>query len=316
MKIIADQVLILGIITLIGYLAFKLKAISHEVNQGLVRVIMKVTLPLLLFTTVSGLESNGNTLANGLVVLVFSIITVVILYIVSGFSTSLLKLDGENGALHRTHTMFGNIVFLGFPLLDALFPGGKGLLYATMFQLGHDTLLWTWGIMILSKASKEKTKRSWKHLLNLNTLAFALGFVVYFIGLKIPDVIFNTLAGVGHTTIYISMIYVGAVLAQVKLNTLIKNVRSWILSFNRLLLVPIIVGGILYLLKMIGFEWLETDAITVIILQAGMPCMIIVSVIARELGLNDSQATQNIFLTTVLSLGTLPLLYYLIHLVF
>ena len=314
MKVIANQVLILSIISLVGYLAFKFKAIGKEQNSALVRVIMKITLPLLLFTTVSGMETDAKTLVNGLGVFVFSILSVLILFLISSLSGKMLKLDRENYALHRSHTMFGNVVFLGFPLLNALFPGGKGLLYATIFQLGHDALMWTWGILILSNGKGERSKHSWKHLLNLNTLAFALGFLVYFSGLKIPEAPMAAMAGIGHTTIYLSMVYVGAVLAQAKLSSLVRNFRSWVLSLNKLLLGPVITGLLIFILKQSGINWLEDDAITVIILQAGMPCMIIVSVIARELGLNDLQATQNIFVSTLLSLLSLPFLYYLVEL--
>ena len=316
MNIIANQILVLGLITLVGYLAFVLKAVDKSINQALVRVIMKVTLPLLLFTTIANLETDSKTLINGLVIFFAGALAVLILNLLSRISAKLLKLDRQNEALHKAHTMFGNVVFLGFPLMDALFPGGKGLLYATLFQLGQDTLMWTWGIVMLSKSSGKSTKHSWKHLFNLNTLAFALGFLFYFTGIKLPSVFNQALSGIGHTTIYLSMVYVGAVLAQVKLISLIKNLRSYLLSINKLLLGPAILALILYALQFAGLDWMDTDAIIVIVLQAGMPCMIIVSVIARELGLNDFQATQNIFVTTVLSLGTLPLLYYLLISVF
>ncbi len=316
MGVISNQILILGIIALTGYVAFKLKAINKEINQGLVRVIMKITLPLLLFTTVANLETNAQTLINGVVIFFAGAASVTVLYLLSYWSASVLKLDKQNIALHKAHTMFGNVVFLGFPLMDALFPGGKGLLYATLFQLGNDTLMWTWGIIMLSKAAGKSTKHSWKNLFNLNSLAFALGFVFYFTGIKLPKVFNEALSGVGHTTIYLSMVYVGAVLAQVKFVSLIKNTRTYLLSINKLLIGPAIVAALLYAMQFLGFSWMDTDAIVVIVLQAGMPCMIVISVIARELGLNDFQATQNIFVSTVLSLGTLPLLYYLLMLIF
>lgn len=314
MEIIGNQVLILAIISLIGYLAFKLKALGHEQNTALVRVIMKITMPLLLFTTVSNMQTNTDTLLNGLGVLFFASITVSIAFIIGSISGKLLKLNKENYALHKAHTMFGNIVFLGFPLLNALIPGGKGLLYATIFQIGHDTLMWTWGIVTLNKGKGEKSERSWKHLLNINTFAFALGFIFYVFNIKIPEVPFKAMSGVGHTTIYLSMVYVGAVLAQVKLSSLIKNVRSWILSFNKLLLIPILIGSILVVLNRYGILSLSKDAVTVIVLQAGMPSMIVISIIAREMGLNDFQATQNIFISTLLSMLTLPFLFFLLEL--
>src|SRR6056297_3541102 len=245
MGIISNQILILGILTLVGYIAYRLKAVNKETNQSLVRVIMKITLPLLLFTTIANLETGKETLLNGIVIYFSAPLAILILFLLSNISSRILRLDMKNSTLHKAHTMFGNVVFLGFPLMDALFPGGKGLLYATLFQLGQDSLMWTWGIIMLSKSADKSTKHSWKHLFNLNTLAFALGFLFYFTGIKLPPVFNQALSGIGHTTIYLSMVYVGAVLAQVKLFSLIKNLRSYLLSLNKLLLGPIIVAGVL-----------------------------------------------------------------------
>lgn len=48
-------------------------------------------------------------------------------------------------------------------------------------------------------------------------------------------------------------------------------------------------------------------------MQTAMPCMAMVVVLAKKFGSDDIHATENLFLTTLLSLGTLPLLYLIIQ---
>ncbi len=298
-----------------GIIAFRLKAISKDNSNGLVKVILKITLPLLIFTTFAGTKLNKEIISNFPVVFASAVFSVSILFLLSRLSAKLLRLDTENTALHTAHTMFGNVVFLGFPLLDALFPGGEGLIYATIFQLGHDALMWTWGIFVLSKGAKQQAVHNWKHLINPATMAFLIGLFFMIFKIKLPDVVLKPLFGLGHTTIYLSMIYVGAVLAQVKLKPLVQNLRSYILSFNKLILAPVILMFVLFLLKKAGLNISDKAAISAV-LQAAMPCMIIVSVLAEELGLNARQAVENILVSSVLSVITLPGVYWLAGVLF
>lgn len=309
MIIILEQIIILGIIGLIGFIAYKLKAISSEHNNGLVKVIIRITLPLLIFTSFAGAELNKDIVSNFPIIILASFISVSCLFFLSKASARLLTLDTENTSLHNVHTMFGNVAFLGFPLLNAVFPGGEGLIYAAIFQLGHDSLMWTWGILIMNKATKEKKKKGVLHLLNPTTASFFLGIAFMFLKIKIPDIVFKPLHSVGHTTIYLSMVYVGAVLAQVKAKSLIYNFRSYLLSFNKLILGPALLIFFFMVLQKLGLN-ISNKAIITSVLQAAMPCMIIISVLAKDMGLNSIQAVENIFVSTVLSLITLPLVYF------
>lgn len=309
MEIILEQILVLSLICFAGIIAFKLKAVTTDNAEGLVKVIMKITLPLLIFTSFAGTKMNDEILLNFPIVFSSAIFTVVVLFLLSKITAKVLHLDRENSALHSAHSMFGNVVFLGFPLLDALFPGGEGLIYATVFQIGNDALLWTWGIFILKKGANKQTEHKSNHLINPATIAFALGVVFMLFKIKIPEIVFKPLFGLGHTTIYLSMIYVGVVLAQIKLKPLVQNMRSYVLSFNKLLLAPLFLMFVLIIIKKAGVN-ISDKALMCSVLQAAMPCMIIISILAAELGLNSKQAVENILVSSVLAIITLPLIYW------
>ncbi|MDY0315239.1 MAG: AEC family transporter, partial [Bacteroidales bacterium] len=166
--------------------------------------------------------------------------------------------------------------------------------------------------LIMSKAAnKTSEKVNKKHLLNPITLSFVIGLIFMIFKIRIPSLALKPLLGIGHTTIYISMIYVGAVLAQAKLKPLIQNLRSYVLSFNKLIFAPLILAFILILFKNFGLH-ISNTALICAVLQTAMPCMIIISVLAEDLGLNAKQAVENILVSSVLSIFTLPLIYWLI----
>lgn len=315
MQVIIEQILVLTVIAIIGLLAFKVKLITRENTDGLVKIILKITLPLLIFTTFAGTKLDNKMISSFPYVFAAAFVSVSVLSLIGKLCAKLQKLDKENTALHKTSTMFGNVVFLGFPLLNALYPNGEGLIYATVFQIGHDGLMWTWGIFTLNSGSKHKSSQTWKHVINPVTIAFFIGLIFLLIGIKIPDVIYKPLNGLGHTTIYLSMIYVGVILANVNVKALLTNLRSYIVSFNKLFLGPLILMGVFYILYRLNVN-VSNKAIVCAILQSGTPCMIIISVLAKELGLNEKQSVENIFISSILSIVSLPFLYYLSTLLF
>lgn len=310
MLIIIDQIIKLSILALIGILAVKFKFLKIDYSEGISKLLIKITIPLLVFTTFSKFDPNSVSGINYFLILIFSFISVIILYFLSLLGVKIFKLDDKNAPLHKVQTMFGNVVFLGFPLLNALFPDGKGLIYAALFQLGHDALLWTFGIIIIKNDKNSGILKEAKHLLNPVTASFILGIIFMLFQIKIPEIIYNPLYNLGHTTIYISMIYIGIILTKANFKAILINKRSYFLSLNKLIIGPMLVLLIIYFLNSIGLQIDKTVSMT-IILQSAMPCMIIISALAQEFDLNVKQSVENIFITSVLSLITLPFIYWI-----
>lgn len=315
MTIIVVQILKLTIIGIIGAVAVKTKLIAKQHYDGLVKIIMKICLPLLIFTSFANTAMSETILKNMPYILLLSFMSVGALFILSKISAYILKINKPDSLLFNCHNMFGNVAFLGFPLLDSLFPGGEGLIYAAIFQLGHDSLLWTWGIYIMSRNDEQQKHTKLKHLLNPTTIAFILGIAFMISKIKIPNLIFEPLEKIGHTTIYLSTIYVGAILSNINFKNLLKNFNTYVLCFNKLILGPMIILSIVLVISLLGFD-MSHNAIACAVLQSAMPCMIIISVLADEYKLNTKQAAENIFVSTLLSIITLPIVYYIISLTF
>jgi malate permease and related proteins len=205
--------------------------------------------------------------------------------------------------------MFGNIVFLGFPLMDALFPGGEGLLYAAVFQLASNSVMWTFGVWIFLRGNGGSRKELLKNMLNPNTIAFFLGILIMVLHVQFPDVIYEPLHGLGKSTIYLSMLYIGAMLVQTRVRGIFSKPHIFLLSFNKLLLVPLLLAMIVNLLTWILFPEFGETARKVLLLEASMPCMATTVVMASKFGSDDKLATENVFVSTILSVITIPMVY-------
>lgn len=296
----------------IGFFAAKRRIIDENLKEGICRLVFSITLPLMIFTGLMHTHITPSLLKNGALVIVLAYFSLLLLFATGILSSRLLKLDRRRGSIHSLHTMFGNHVFLGFPLINALFPGGEGLFYATLFYLASTSLMWTLGVYVMNREKNQSLVSNLKHLLNPNTFAFILGFIFMLAGLRLPGVIDQPLTGMGNATTYLSMLYIGSMLAQISIRGVFTRLNVFVMCFNKLLLIPFVLILFTGFLGSTILPELSQQARSVVILQAGMPAMAVVVVLARRFGADDMLATENLFVSTILSLVTLPFVYYLI----
>lgn len=312
-SIILNQIVILGILAICGVLAYRLKIIDGSSKVVIEKLVFYITLPLMIITKVSVLEISPEIMRNGALLIVFTYLIIGLQILAGSLSSRIFKLGKSQAVIHMLHTFLGNIVFLGFPLLDALFPGGEAILYAALYQLVMNTVLWTFGVYKLNPAGNEKGIGNLKKLLNPNTVALLVGLGMMIFKIRLPQVLQVSLGGLGNTTLYLAMIYIGVLLAQSKIISMFRKVDVLFLSFNKLFILPIaFIVMIKFILRISGLEMNQT-AFSVLILEAAMPCMTILVLLAKRFGADDTKAMENFVVTTILSILSLPLIIFLIQ---
>jgi hypothetical protein len=319
-SIIIQQIFVLFLLALIGVIATKLKIIEKDIKTGLTKIIFNITLPFLIITTVSSLEITRQILIDWAIVIVLVFFSIIFFLLLGKLTDRLLKLPPHKSTIHILHTAFTNAVFLGFPILDALFPNGEGILYGIIYFLTQNTTMWTLGIYLFTKEQNtgngNKKIEAFKKLLNPNTIAFFIGLFMLFLNIHIPEFLFPTLQGLGKTTMYLAMLYVGAILADFHFKLMLKDKTTFILSLNKLIIGPILFIFILKALVVFTPLSLNSTALAVIVLEAAMPCQTLMVILAKKFNKDDFYATQNLSVSTLFSIITLPFIYYISQLVF
>jgi hypothetical protein len=310
--IIISQIFILSVVVIIGAIAARFKVLTVDSKDMLSKVIFNISLPLMLFTNFLKLEATPKLLANSFVVLSVSGFIIMFLLLIGWMTTRIFKITGGEAAVFKAHSMFGNTIFLGFPLISALY-GAEGLLYASMFQLVSTVIMWTVGVVVLTYNSGISWKKSILKVINPNTIATLAGLALFFLSIKLPKLIVSPLSDLGSANTWLSMLYIGAMLYFSKPGEILKRKSVYVLSFNRLILLPAILIALFWLSSAISFGTPDKLVSSVIILEASMPCMASVVIMAKELGADDSLAVGNVFVSTIISIVTLPVVMMAIN---
>ena len=304
-RIVLTQISILAVVVVIGAIAARFRVFTNESKDVLSKIIFNISLPLMLFTNFFRLDATPRLVANSLTVLAISGFVIFFLLLIGWLAVRIFKMEGAEAAVFKTHSMFGNTLFLGFPLITALY-GFEGLLYASMFQLVSSIIMWTAGVIILSHGNGISWKKSLLRVVNPNTIATVIGLILFLLSAKIPQVILKPMTELGSANTWLSMLYIGAMLVFSNVGGMLRRKSLYIISFNRLIIGPVLLISVFVLAG--NLAGLSPDKLvsSVIILEASMPCMATVVIMAKEFGSDDALAVGNVFVSTIFSILTLP----------
>jgi len=299
--IVLNKIISLFLIILIGVYGSKKNIINEEINKGLRRILLEITLPLLVINSFSFEFSDGmgkNVLTAFIYSITFMALGAIISYIF------LFPLKGEKKKILHFANVFSNCGFIGFPIINSLY-GAEGVVYTSIFNMVFTIALWTYGVMIFSdKMSKEKIK---KVLVNPAIIAVYIGIPIMLLNIKLPTFLLDTTKIVGDMTAPISMIIVGSILSKVRIKDVFKEVSIYYEALIKLIIIPLI----LFLIKIIIKD--NTTVINTIIVLQAMPAAAMTSIFAADFNKEKEYSAKVVFITTLLSIIIIPIITKIIN---
>jgi malate permease and related proteins len=306
-SIIINQIAVLSVLVIIGLIGSKANVITSVTKDFLAKLIFNVTLPSMLLTNFSRIDLTPKLLSNSFQILLLSALVLLFMLFAGWLVSKMMGLKGGAASIFRVHSMLGNIIYLGLPVISALF-GKEGLLYGSIFILVSNILMWTVGVAVITSDKNVLSGKNLIRIFNINTIAIITGFVLFICSVRLPKIVLDSIGGLGGTNTYLSMIYIGAVLYFANVRKMVANRAVYVLSVNRLLIIPFIILSILILVNALFPGLIDREVISVLVLQSAMPCMVNVVIMVNILGEDDGVATANVFVSTLLSIITLPLI--------
>lgn len=295
------QISALFITMAVGYVSGKLKLLESPTIKGISTLIIKVTLPCLI------LISLQKPFSGELMGTAFTTLLVAMLYYACaiGFALILVRLLGTPKKQMGTLAFslgFSNAAFIGFPVISSIL--GEGALFLTsIHNILFNVLAFSVGIVIVgSTGSVPKRTIPWRTIININVIASIVGFILFVSSITIPRFLKLPLDMIGGLTTPLAMLVTGAMLSRTKLSSLAGDWRLYAVTIARLALWPLLTALVLRLCGVTG----DLFYITVII--SGMPAASNTSLIAEVYGGDTDTASSIVFMTTLFSVASIPLL--------
>ncbi len=297
LQIFEPFIMLILLIVLGGTLYF-LGLMDLDFSRKLSRLVVRVTFPAMLFTSVYK-NVDWGALQRGWIFPLVGLGTSIILAFTAHYSARRLGLKGKTFGTYQILCTNGNNIFLPVPIILALY-GPQYLVYAFLFELGAGLFYWSYGVSHFRPGPRFNLKR----LLNLNMLSLILGLVVGLGGIKLPQFLLGGLEIVGNVTIGLAMLIIGALAAYLGKTSLRWRREVWGVMAHRLLLSPLV--GVI-LLSLVD---LPRDLQSILMLMLAMPPLVTTALVAVNYDADEELATLGVVVPTLLTFVVVPVVLW------
>ena len=309
-----SQMLVLFGILLIGFFTAKRGVLNADMNKHQSTLVCMLTNPLqVLASVLSGVHPIENLRVLQMTGVALAMFAVLIL--LSFLLPRALRVhDPRDAGIYRYLLVFSNIGFMGYPVVEALL-GAEYRFYTTIFVMVFQLICWSYGVALISG---QKMRLSWSVLRRPTIVTALLAFVLYFADIRplydaFPagmTVVYRIVDGIGGLTSPIAMLIIGASLAEMPLREVFNKWRVYVLAAFKMIVLPVLTWLLLRGVMRNGRLFAS------LIVMLAMPSATNATIMSYQFGGDEKLASAGVFVTTLLSVATIPLVMYTLFSVF
>ena len=293
----------------VGFFAVRARLLPAESSKPMSTLLMKVTVPATIVHSLLRPFDPGFLKLGVSIFLVGAVAFPLFSLLALGLSR-LLRVPQDRRGMWCCCATFCNNGFMGFPVALALF-GEEGLTLTVILSIPFNLLMYSVGAkMVCMDLPRDGSARpiSWSRaVFSVINLSMAVGLLLYFTQLPLPQAILGPLGYLSDATTPLSMIITGMNLSQGSLADVVRDRDAFTASAMRLLLFPLIAWGVMRCIP--GLDGLVMGAA---LLNMSMPAPAAATLMGEEYGGNVQIGSRIIFLSSLLCVATIPLISLLL----
>lgn len=209
----------------------------------------------------------------------------------------LLHLGPRERGPYRFFYIFSNIGFMGYPLVRAMF-GEGAMFHLTIFVLFFQLVCWSYGAQTIS--GEGRFRLSWRILKTPCVLSALLAYAIYLSGVHVPRIVADVVKTTGEITSPLAMLILGCALSQCSLRDVFGRPKLYLLALIKLIVVPL---AAFFVLRTFIKDPLLLSLTTVVL---AMPAATNATILTYQNHGDDRLAASGVFLTTLLSVASVP----------
>lgn len=284
---------------MVGVICSKFNIIDKNANKALSSIVVNISATAVIFNSYQ-IEIDSEILSKLCISVLLSMLSYSITMIVAKV---MIVNKNEDFNIERFSIIYTNCGFIGIPLISGIY-GKQGVLYLSAYITIYNLLIWTHGIRCMT--GKCKNNILFTVLKTPAIIGIIVGVIFMITNLRLPEILQKSVDLVADTNTPLAMFVSGVSLTQTKILNALRNKRIYIVSFLRLILVPII---FIALVILIPFD-IPKDVFTTILIATACPVGSYGIIFAINFDKNFSYATEIFSFTTLISMVTMPALLH------
>lgn len=296
--ITVEKILEMFVILLLGVIAFRTGIVDSAANKRISGMLLKIVSPAMIFMSYQ--IDFQPELVHGLIMM--AILSSGSMLLAVFLSLIIRRGKSVNMEIERMSIVYSNCGFIGVPLISGIL-GQEGVFYMSVFITVYNMFFWSHGLAQMSGTTNLKTIL-WK-MCQPATFAIILGLICFLNGIRVPAVLGNSLQSVGNMNTPIAMLVAGCTLAESDLLGCMKRMRTYWISFLKLIVVPALT------LVMLALVPVSRSVALTVLVGAACPTGAMTTMLALQFNKDSNYASELFTITTVLSLVTIPVVILL-----
>lgn len=294
---IFQQVLILFSFVTFGYILSKTGKANAGHSKILSSVLVNVVLPC---SVLKSFWQNFTVeyLTENYLMLTISLAVLLCLGLTAFFGGKLFSKNKYVQKVYEYSLVIPNMGYMGYPLAESMY-GASGLMDLMLFGIPVSLYIYIYGYPILTK-----TKTNLKELLNPTIISMTLGIALGLSGLQMPDLLSDILGKGGVCMGPISMLLTGIVISEYNFKEILGDIRIYIMSALRLIVIPLIVGAVL-------MPFVDKDIVRIAVLLYALPCGLNTVVFPKLVGENCKIGAGLALVSHLAACATIPLVFWI-----
>lgn len=297
--ILLKQMIVLAIIMLLGFFMAKKDILDKATSKKISWIVVNICNPALMINAAVSKDRLETSVfmqtvrVAGFFYLFLLIFGAILPYI----------LGDRKNKIYTMMIVFGNVGFMGYPLLQAMY-GSKAVLIASIFNLYYGILMYTYGVMMVS--GQKFSLKSLKLLFNTGIVAGVLELIIYLNNISLPTFVEDTVGMLSDLTAPLSMMVIGATFVDLSLRKLLKDWRIMLFTVIRLIILPLAMFPV--------FKYIIADELLlgVCLVMVAVPVGSMNVMMAQQYNGDVETSSKGVAITTLLSVATMPLLFLML----
>lgn len=300
--LLAEQIVALFLMALVGYLAVKSGKFKEEDSKVISNMVVYICSPCVIIHAFQIDFTADKVLGFGLACAAVVVVHVVLI----GLGRILAGPLHFNG-IEKASVEYSNAGNLIVPLVAAVL-GEEWVFYTTAYIMIQTVLMWTHGQSVICQGQKMDYR---KILLNPNILAIAVGLLLFITRIRLPYILDECVSGFGDMIGPASMLVIGMIFGNVDIAWVFRQKRPYFICFLRLVFFPVI---LILVFVFTGMTQLHRDAeyiLMVVLLAASAPVAVMVTQLSQIHGRDARYASVINVMSVIFCIVTMPLMVLL-----
>ena len=275
------------------------------------KLVMKISLPLYMLCQMEK-DFTHDSLIRIAPDLILPFASIFLAYIVGRIAAKVLHIRRERQGVFVTCFFIANTIFIGLPVNLALF-GTQSVPSVMLYYMANTTMFWTLGIYHIvndSQGGKGNmplfSAQTIKKVFSPPLMGFLIGLALVLANIKLPDFLLTSFQYVGNMATPMSLLFIGIEMAGISLSDIHWDRDVVGALIGRFLVCP---ACVLALLPFIPVTPMSAQVFT---MQASMPAMTQMTVVAKSIGADVRYSTQVTFITVVMGIVVIPLYMFIV----